>query len=264
MFSQAEHAFIEGKIESARIQYSAIIGFIEDRNEPNLYDKATALKRLADCQRKLQSNEESINNHKKAFEINLAMGFTEGGIHNLNDLGSLYEEGGNYQESIAQYQQALALAVEDKQKELEAMIRNNIGYVLMLDGKEEEALKNLQESLNASRETGQKELEASTLANIAMLHKAWGLLERAKEYFGEAIMLNQEIEDADGELENYLGIGSVYLQLGNLEQSKKAFQRALELSTRIKEGCREPEIRVFLQQMESEALFIGITKNSFL
>jgi len=253
MFNQAEQVASEGEIESARVQYSAIIDFIERRDEPNLNDKAIALKRLADCQRELQRKEEAIESHKKALEIYRAIDNPEGGINSLNDVGSLYEDDGNYSESIAQYEQALAMALENNLREMEAMIRNNIGYVLMLSGKDEEALGALQKALDISRGTGQKRLEAITLSNIAMLYKAWRLLDKAKERFEEASKLNQEIANVDGELEDCLGIGSVCYQLNEFEQSKKALQRAFALCEKSKTSERGPEIEAFLGKIESEA-----------
>ena len=107
----------------------------------------------------------------------------------LQNIGSIYQEAGDYQKAMQYYAQSADLYPADPSLAVSA--HNNIGRALQLQNKFPEAAVELGRALDLARKMQSPQLEASILENLAAVEVHWGHLDQAQVHLNAALKLTQ-------------------------------------------------------------------------
>ena len=107
----------------------------------------------------------------------------------LQNIGSIYQEAGDYQKVMQYYAQSADLYPADPSLAVSA--HNNIGRALQLQNKFPEAAVELGRALDLARKMQSPQLEASILENLAAVEVQWGHLDEAQVHLNAALKLTQ-------------------------------------------------------------------------
>jgi CHAT domain-containing protein/Tfp pilus assembly protein PilF len=142
-----------------------------------------------------------------------------------------------WDKAIENYNRALQIATELKDRGFTVLILNSIGIIYSNTGDKKKALESYTKALEELRlipDRGDQEkvLEASILNNIGRSHLYLGDPKGALEYHGQALAILQEIKDVtfiDHQATAYMPISSARAYLGESESAIKLLDKALEL-----------------------------------
>ncbi|MEQ9357203.1 tetratricopeptide repeat protein [Coleofasciculus chthonoplastes] len=132
-------------------------------------------------------------------------------------------------QSIETFQQALAIARQLKERELEAIILSNIGFAYNTLGQPQKALDFYKQALPIYKEVGDRSGEATILNNIGEVYYGMGQPQKALEDYNKALPIFQEVGDRSGEAAALNNIGRVYYVLGQLQQALDYYNQALPI-----------------------------------
>ena len=146
---------------------------------------------------------------------------------------------GRYQEAIACYEQALALARGRADHYGTSVWLGNLGNCYSDLGEFRRAIDLFEQSLAIAREHGYRQGEAHNLMRLND-HGELGDLRRAVDYVGQGLAIAREIGDRPNEGIALINLGIRYVQLGEVrravEVSEQALDNAHELGDRLVES----------------------------
>ncbi len=169
-----------------------------------------------------------------------------------NNIGSMYQDKGDYDDALVQYQKALGIQekVLGTEHPSTAATYNNIGAVYDDMGDYENALVQYQKAL-AIREKvlgTQHPSTATTHNNIGLAYKSKGDYENALMYYMKALVISEKVlgtEHPDTAI-TYNNIASVYYEKGNRGDYDNAlvqYQKALAIREKVL-GTEHPDTAV--------------------
>ena len=152
-------------------------------------------------------------------------------IKTLINLGDVFKNLKENQKAIAFYNQALQVARESKEQELEAEALNNLGLAYGLGlGEWQQSLKYYQQSLEIARETKNREAESWALILIGGAYQYIGNVPKGIETFEQALTISREISALKSEGWALVSLGSDYLVLGDHQKAIDLSQQALAIA----------------------------------
>jgi tetratricopeptide (TPR) repeat protein len=160
--------------------------------------------------RNLGQFDRAIKLYQDALKIQQKLGDRFGIARTINNLGLVYRNNKEYASSLDYYRQALALTKESgKNPAGEAVIHNNIGFLLNERGLNAEAFKSYQQSLEISQKLADRVNESVTLGNIGLLYNSQGQFDVALGYYQQALAISRQTGDRAGEAKLYQHIGTL-------------------------------------------------------
>ncbi len=160
--------------------------------------------------RNLGQFDRAIKLYQEALKIQQKLGDRVGIAGTINNLGLVYRNNKEYANALDYYRQALALTKESgKNPAGEAVIHNNIGFLLNERGLNAEAFKSYQQSLEISQKLTDRINESVTLGNIGLLYNSQGQFDVALGYYQQALAVSRQTGDRAGEAKLYQHIGSL-------------------------------------------------------
>jgi CHAT domain-containing protein/tetratricopeptide (TPR) repeat protein len=155
----------------------------------------------------------------------------------LNNIGKLYNDGGDFQTALDYYLQALPLFAD--RPERRALTLNNIGIAYTTLGDFERALDYLQQSLAILKSGPDRTAESQTLGNIGFIYHRLSKYREALDYYGQAQAMQQKIGNRANEAQTLEMIGITYSGMGQPEKALPYHQQALEIQRATKNIRRE-------------------------
>jgi CHAT domain-containing protein len=132
-------------------------------------------------------------------------------------------------QAIETWQQVLALARQVKDKKIEALALNHIGFNYESISQPQEALKYYNQALPLSREVGYRSGEAATLNNIGSVYRSISQPQKALNYFNQALPIMREVKYRAGEAATLNNIGLVYDSISQPQEALKYYNQALPI-----------------------------------
>ncbi len=170
--------------------------------------------------------------HQQSLAINRQQQDRADEATNLNNLGAVALHQGDYAKATQLIQQALKITVE--QDNHSAIIyRTNLGQIASDQGNYAAALETYQTVLAVAQRTGQRAAEASILDKIADVHRYKGDYAKALTNYQQALKIHQEIGQPTGTVFVLLHLGSLHRQLGNYPLAIATHQQALATAQKI-------------------------------
>jgi CHAT domain-containing protein/Tfp pilus assembly protein PilF len=182
--------------------------------------------------RNLGQFDRAIKLYQEALKIQQKLGDRFGIARTINNLGLVYRNNKEYANALDYYRQALALTKESgKNPAGEAVIHNNIGFLLNERGLNAEAFKSYQQSLEISQKLADRVNESVTLGNIGLLYNSQGQFDVALGYYQQALAVSRQTGDRAGEAKLYQHIGTLLkerkqnvLAIAYLKQSVNTYE----------------------------------------
>jgi LuxR family maltose regulon positive regulatory protein len=143
-----------------------------------------------------------------------------------SDLGAVYSSGGNFEQALIHYQQALDYWRQTGNITRLANLLNNLGVFYHLKGEYVQAGKMLFESLMYAQKSGYQLFEAYSLASLGDVYSELDAFEAASEVYQRAQEVSSRIEQRF--LQFYVQIANAYIHLikGDLQQADKHLKNA--------------------------------------
>lgn len=129
----------------------------------------------------------------EALKINEGLGDLGEIANTKNNIGEVYRLLRNYEKALQQYEEALVINKKIKYKLGVAINLNNIGEIYTAQGKYQEALAHLQQSLELCKELKDTRRVALRLNNIGEIYEKQNQNVQARKYFEEALALHNKI-----------------------------------------------------------------------
>ena len=135
----------------------------------------------------------------------------------------------NYQQAAACFNQGLLLAQQIEDRELEAMLVNNLGVVYNMAGNFSQALHCFQQALFISQSLGERNGVGLALINLAETYHILGDWEEAKLHVGQALTLYHEEGYQLYEAKAWARLGRIAHAAGNDMMAHSYVSQALQI-----------------------------------
>jgi RNA polymerase sigma factor (sigma-70 family) len=135
-----------------------------------------------------------------------------------------------WDEALHLLQEALEIAVDLKNRDLQASIHNYLGDIFFSRGKTSKAIDYFQEALDLAKQVKSKVNEARALANIGLVYLRRGNLAEALDYQDRAVALSKKIGNTKMEALAFNHIGSIYLRKGEPSKALDCFQGTISIA----------------------------------
>ena len=145
----------------------------------------------------------------------------------------LYKQGA-YEQSIAVLQSRLKIAIEQRDKNVEKVIYNNLGNDYGSIGKTVEALKAYQNAISIAEELKDKKSVAKCTKNIGALYADTKDFDKALQKYDEAEKIALSVNDTFTLADCANNKGVVFEQQNKYEEAIKNYTRALNLYQQLK------------------------------
>ena len=147
----------------------------------------------------------------------------------------MYSYLADYEEAIKFSQQAVSVAKEVEDKDLEGKAYINLGKAHHFLGDYKKAIEFNQQSLSIAKEIGDKSLEGKACTNLGCAYVCLGDYKQAIEFHQQALSIAKEIGDKHSEGIAYTNIGSVYSYLADYEEAIKFSQQAVSVAKEVED-----------------------------
>jgi tetratricopeptide (TPR) repeat protein len=151
----------------------------------------------------------------------------------LLNLGTCHFLLGDYPRAIELYQQALTIAREIGDRQVEATALGNLGNSYGDLSQTERAIELYQQALAIDGEIGDRLGEATDLCRLGICYAALGQTHQAIELHEQALAIAQGLGDRQGEATYLANLGLYYADLGQTHQAIELYQQALTIAREI-------------------------------
>ncbi|MGD2180076.1 CHAT domain-containing protein [Lusitaniella coriacea] len=142
-----------------------------------------------------------------------------------------YSEGtvAAWRDAIARWEEALAIARNERDREQEALTLYWLGLVHFNLKELKTSADYYTQVLSIYEENGDLHSQASILNTLAQIHATWGEYQKAFDTYDRALKLWQAAKFRTGEAATLNNIGFVYADLGDFNQALDYYQNAFDL-----------------------------------
>jgi RNA polymerase sigma factor (sigma-70 family) len=135
-----------------------------------------------------------------------------------------------WDEALHLFQEALEIAVDLKNRDLQASIHNYLGNIFFSRGQTSKASDYFQEALDLAKRVKSTVNETRALTNIGSVYFRRGNLVEALDYQNRAVALSKKIGNTRMEAFAFNHIGSIYLRKGEPSKALDCFQRTISIA----------------------------------
>ena len=151
-------------------------------------------------------------------------------IHQCRVYGKSWVLLGDYSEAKANFEKALAISIEQRDRKEEAAGYGLLGAVFQYLRRYNEAEKNLEKQVAIYKEIGDIHGQARSYENLGTLYRFLDDTVKAKEYFRKALEIAKKTGHREIETSCCKKLGDVYASLGNPDSAKKFADKAFLLN----------------------------------
>ena len=177
--------------------------------------------------------DETLAEYEGALAILTETGHANGQAATLNNMGNLHRMQGRYEQAENCMRRAIAIHRERHEPHMESTVLSSLAALLAQTGRAEEADRAIDESIRLARETGSRGREGS-----ALLHGALGAFnanrwDDADRLFKAAYEASAEVGDAFWQGVILMNHAVLYEEQGNIELAERTGQRAQVLLKQV-------------------------------
>lgn len=185
------------------------------------------------------AREASIKKYEEALTLYRKLPDRDREATMLYNIGFVHRSLGDMQKALTYYNDALLLMRAGTNRGEEAATLHDIGSVHLHLGDLQTALEFFSKALPMRIEAGDKNGEAITLNDIGVVHRQRGELQKAIEYYNRVLPLRRALGDERGEGVTLHNIGVVHQSLGEWEMSLDRYNQAIFLFREIPDDHAE-------------------------
>jgi RNA polymerase sigma factor (sigma-70 family) len=135
-----------------------------------------------------------------------------------------------WDEALQLFREALEIAVDLKNRDLQASIQNYLGNIFFSRGQISKAFDYFQDALDIAKEVKSTVNEARALANIGLVYLRRGNLVEALDHQDRAAALSKRIGNTEMEAFAFNNIGSIYLRKGEPSKALDCFRETISIA----------------------------------
>ncbi len=148
----------------------------------------------------------------------------------LNDVGEALHSLRRYQEAVASFEEAYAMAESLGIKEASAALLNSMGMSYFALNRLEKALESFNDSMRIRKELGApRELLVQNLNNIGSVYVSSGQYQQALPYLEEAVAIFREINNPEAVATGLNNLGYAYASFNRHDKALASYEEALGL-----------------------------------
>lgn len=170
------------------------------------------------------------------------IGNIQGEISQLQTLGNIYRNLGEFDSAIISYNRAVFLA---EKYDIEALCKalGNLVSIFIQRKQPDEAIKVLDKGLMIAKELGDKQSEGSMMTSLGIAFFQKGENEKAIKFLLESMTLTRQIGDKQGECMSLHNLSNFYLHNEDFENCLRLSINGLEIAKQI--GIRPSEAAAY-------------------
>lgn len=226
LVAEAEAAERAGHRELARLQYDRALRLLRDSSAAS-----TILRRIA----RSHCDEGQLDVALDCLDAALGSAEAHGALsdiaHAKNLAGNILLTRGDYAAAEPMYARARALAVETGERQLEAMVAQNLGVIASMRGDLPAALDHYATSLVVYRTLGMRRQVGHALNNMALVYMHLGRLDEAQAAYDEAIVLCRVTGDVPHRLLALTNAARLHIVRGDVDAAETLCNSVLSEAT---------------------------------
>jgi len=176
---------------------------------------------------------EALANYFKSLAITETIGNLEGSVHAYNNIGILYWNQGNYKKALEQFFKSLKIRKRLGDQEGMGDSYNNIGVIYWNQGNYDKAIEQFFKSLKIREKLGDQKGLADSYNNIGLIYSDLGNYGKALEQYDNSLEIREKLEDKKGLAGSYINIGIVYKNQKRYENALRQFFKSLKIRESI-------------------------------
>ena len=166
----------------------------------------------------------------------------------IGNLGQALVSIGKVKESISNYESALSMAREAKNRQAEDTWLGNIGGSYYVLGNIQKAIECFNKQLDIARDIYEKQDEGNALGNLGNCYSNLGDTPKAIEFYEQALVIARKIGDQRGESNRLNNVGFAYMILGDFKKAMEFLSQAIQVADKISRANVQTEARFRLAQ----------------
>jgi len=151
----------------------------------------------------------------------------------IHELGTIYQEQGNYSEATKHIKHSTALFLDIDDKEGAASSMQVLGIIYQEQGNYAEAIKQYQQSLNLFREINDKYGIANVLHQLGIVYQRLGHYSEAINFYKDSLAIRKEIDDRRGIASSLYQQGNLCIIQGDLSKAIKFHEESLDIKIEL-------------------------------
>jgi DNA-binding SARP family transcriptional activator/Tfp pilus assembly protein PilF/DNA-binding XRE family transcriptional regulator len=189
------------------------------RQERDLLAEASMLDILGLVHYNLSDYQRSIIQHKEALALNRKIANRTGEASSLHNLGRVHSQLGKPAQAASYYSQALTIHRESGNRVGEATGLNYVGVAQLSLGRPDQALSWHKQSITLARELGNRYTEARALNGAGLAHWALGELDNAVQCHLRALATCRQLGDRHGEVTTIICLAETHCDAGRYRRA---------------------------------------------
>ena len=191
------------------------------------------------CCHRLGNYRQAIDLHTQALVIARDIGDRQLEGTELGGLGNCHFRVGDYRQAIDLYTQGLTIARDIGDRESEGIALGGLGKCVASLGDYQQAIDLHTQALAIARDIGDRQREGNQLSNLGNCHLDLGDNQHAVDLYTQALVIGGDIGDRQLEGAALTNVGSCHLDLGDYQQAIDLYTQALVIVRDI--GARRLE-----------------------
>ena len=196
----------------------------------NYFYQAKFLSYKALTYRRLDKYDSALHYNELCKNLRLKLNDEKGLSATYMNLGSIYQETGNYYEAKKYYAKALELKEKLGEAKLQIDINNNYGLILIQEGKYREANSYFEKAISKSKLLQDTLRIANSLTNLGTNYSRVENFEASDFYYEEALELYNSIKLYDQSINCYINLARNLSLRNHNDEAFKKYQIAIELA----------------------------------
>jgi len=214
------------------------------------WTNAASKSELGECYRQFGEFTRAIDLQEEALAIARETGDRDVETGCLGGLGLCYWELGQIAQAIDLYEQALAIARERGNRDGEATLLGSLGSCYAELGQIARAIDLFEQALAIARETGDRPAEAILLGNLGNRYTQLGETARAIDLYEQALAIERRIGYRYGEAQHLACLGQAHGDLRMWGQGVEYCRQAMEIADAIGSARAQSAAYIFLAQIQ--------------
>jgi CHAT domain-containing protein/lipopolysaccharide biosynthesis regulator YciM len=173
-------------------------------------------------------HEEAIAAGRFAKELSIQLGYKEGMVEALREIGGVYYARREYPKALETFEESLKLAREINYQLGVAKALGSIGNVNFRQGNLDLAQRNQEQALGLGEALGDNESIGWSLNGLALVHQQRG-------NFDESLQIQERIRELRARTADQTGVAAAFGNMGNIYLLQGRYARALEAYSKVLE-----------------------------
>lgn len=211
----------------------AIDGFLflanTERKNGHLKEASICYNMLASCYENLGQIDDAIENYQQAIQLGEQLNDVNANGVRYNNIGKLFEIKGYISKAVEFYNKAIGLDKILGNPKENIIHLNNLASAYQKQGKLDETIQIFTELLQRDELNGDSQEKSTIINNLGTVFQERGYLDKALKKFEEALEIDDRMGNEHSKAIRLSNIGIIHKDFGHYEKALKYFIQSLEI-----------------------------------